>query len=69
MWYYVNTDTIDIELKQIGIHKINTVNREHCIGIRHDGTKESVEEATRLAHEIAGFLNTPYVQIKEGRKL
>jgi len=57
MKYYVNTDTIDIHNKQIGIHPYDTINREFCIGINHKGTEESVKEATKLAEFIAQALN------------
>ena len=56
--YYVNTDTRDIDHKQIGIHCTDTVNREFCIGVNHHGTRESVKEATRIAKIIAKALNS-----------
>lgn len=56
--YYVNTDTIDIRNKQIGVHSLNSNNREYCIGINHKGTNASVEEATRIANSIADALNS-----------
>lgn len=51
--YYVNTDSIDIENKQIGIHASQCYKREFCIGINHLGNKESVHEATRIAKLIS----------------
>jgi len=56
-YYYVNTDTRDIDNKQIGVHCTDTINREFCIGVNHSGTKESVKEATRIAKIIAKALN------------
>lgn len=54
MKYYVNTDTVDIRNKQIGIHTVNGgPNREFCAGVNHSGTKESVTEATRIAKIMA----------------
>lgn len=52
--WYLNTDSIDIELKQIGVHPSNeVVNRTNCIGVRHNGTRESVAKATANARLIA----------------
>lgn len=51
--FYVNTDTVDISNKQIGISYQNTIAREFCAGVNHKGTRESVHEATRIARLMA----------------
>ncbi len=51
--YFVNTDAVDIRNKQIGIHASDCVSRELCAGVNHNGTKASVQEATRIAHIMA----------------
>ena len=49
MRFYLNTDTVDIDAKSIGVHNDSQLpDREFCIQIRHSGTKESVEEATKI---------------------
>lgn len=53
MKFYVNTDSVDIRNKQIGIHFEGTKNREFCAGVNHNGTKESVEKATKIANLLA----------------
>ena len=50
--FYVNTDTVDIQNKQIGISS-GRDNREFSIGVNHLRTKESVKEATRIARLLA----------------
>jgi hypothetical protein len=54
-----NTDTVDIANKQIGLTFFGRDNREFHIGIKHVGTKESVNQATKLAQVLAEFLNNP----------
>lgn len=52
--WYVNTDSIDISLKQIGVHPSSEViQRSNCIGIRHNGTSAGVATATANARLIA----------------
>lgn len=51
--FYCNTDTVDIDNKQIGIHYKYTVGREFCAGVNHKGTKESVARATEVAKLFA----------------
>ena len=53
MKFYVNTDTVDIQNKQIGIHYQNTVNREFCAGVNHIRTKDSVAKASEIANLFA----------------
>lgn len=54
MKLYVNTDTVDIQNRQIGVHVSNGLDsRELCIGVNHNGTKESVTRATKLARLIS----------------
>ena len=48
-YFFTNTDTVDIDNKQIGIHYSKTINREFCAGVNHVGTKESVVKATEIA--------------------
>lgn len=51
--FSVNTDTVDIDRRQIGIHAVETVAREYCAGVNHAGTKESVRRATDIARVMA----------------
>lgn len=51
--FYVNTDSVDIDNRQIGIHVNQCVRREFCAGVSHLGSKESVKEATRIANLFA----------------
>lgn len=55
--WYVNTDTVDIANRQIGIHSSRD-KREFCVGVNHLGTKESVSNATKVALRVAIALNT-----------
>lgn len=50
--YYINTDTVDIDNKQIGISS-GRKNRELCVGVNHLGTKQSVSDATKVAKLFA----------------
>lgn len=47
---YMNTDTVDIGLKQIGIHtNQGRPNRGLCIGIRHNGGSQDFRDANTIA--------------------
>ena len=59
--FYSNTDTVDIDNKQIGVSSGGN-NREFCIGVNHSGTKESVKFATQLSKVCAEACNK-YLQL------
>lgn len=50
---YMNTDTVDIGLKQIGVHTNQMrPNRGLCIGIRHNGGSQNFRDANTIAQLI-----------------
>jgi len=55
---YVNTDAVNIRNSSIGIQGLGLYNRELTIEVKHLGTKESVEKATKYAKMIVDCLNS-----------
>ena len=54
--FYVNTDTVDMDNKQIGISSGGN-DREFAIGVNHHGSQESVAKATEIAKVLADAAN------------
>lgn len=58
MFWYKNTDTVDIDARSIGVHNTHGhANRGLSIQIKHNGDRRLLKKADELANLIANFLN------------